>query len=350
MICRAKGTNTFAKRKYLRYAAMLYILMRLAYLYYLAALLMYAFVKIWVRTGLQFYCGKIEFDTKHMYQGNQPLILACTHPNSFFDALVMGAYHPREMHFLARGDAFKNPRAAKVLRLLNMIPIYRLSEGKENLDNNSQTFDECNRVFKKGGMVLIFSEGLCINEWRLRPLKKGTARLAYMCWEEHGVTDMLIQPLGLNYNSFTAVPKRVFVEYGPVVQRDGFDTSSPATFYNEFNNVLTARLEPLVLQPTDSRLQKQQSNTATKALLALPALVGWVLHKPFFLAWRKFIQGKTKNSVFFDSILFGSLLIVYPLLVLLITITAVAITQQPLYTLLFVLLPFTAWSYKQYKS
>src|SRR5690606_11408048 len=101
---------------------------------------MYSFVKIWVRTGLQFYCGKIEFDTKHMYHGNKPLILACTHPNSFFDALVMGAYHPRTMHFLARGDAFKNPRAARVLRLLNMIPIYRLSEGKEHVENNKDTF------------------------------------------------------------------------------------------------------------------------------------------------------------------------------------------------------------------
>ena len=149
---------------------------------------MYLFVKFWVRTGLQFYCGKIDFDKTHMYNGDQPLILACSHPNSFFDALVMGAYHPRRLHFLARGDAFKNPRAAKALRMLNMIPIYRLSEGKEHVENNRDTFDECNRVFKNKGTVLIFSEGVCVNEWKLRPLKKGTARLAYMCWEEHGDT------------------------------------------------------------------------------------------------------------------------------------------------------------------
>lgn len=285
-----------------------------------------------------------------MYHGDAPLILACTHPNSFFDALVMGAYHPRTMHFLARGDAFKNPRAAKVLRLLNMIPIYRLSEGKEHVENNKDTFDECNRVFKKGGMVLIFAEGLCINEWKLRPLKKGTARLAYMCWEEHGVKDMVIQPLGLNYDSFRELPRRVFVEYGPIVTREGFDTSSPALFYKDFNDVLTARLEPLVLQPTDPHLAKEKGSGLIKVLLAIPALAGWVLHKPFYIIWRKFIEGKTKNTVFFDSVLFGSLLIVYPLLVLLITITAIAITQQPLYALLFILLPFTAWSYKQYAS
>src|SRR5690606_5629210 len=113
-------------------------------------------------------CGKIDFDTTGMYSGQQPLILACSHPNSFFDALVMGAYHPRQLHFLARGDAFKHPRAAKALRLLNMIPIYRLSEGKENLDNNKHTFEQCMKVLKHKGAILIFSEGISINEWTLR--------------------------------------------------------------------------------------------------------------------------------------------------------------------------------------
>lgn len=285
-----------------------------------------------------------------MYNGDQPLILACSHPNSFFDALVMGAYHPRRLHFLARGDAFKNPRAAKALRMLNMIPIYRLSEGKEHVENNRDTFDECNRVFKNKGTVLIFSEGVCVNEWQLRPLKKGTARLAYMCWEEHGIKDMLIQPVGINYNSFKELPKLVHVQYGPVMTNAGFDMQSPATFYKEFNDVLTGRLEPIVFAKNDPRLKKDGGNTINKALLTLPALAGWILHKPFFLLWRRFIHSKTKGSVFFDSVLFASLLIIYPILVLAITITAVAITQQPLYWLLFLLLPFTAWSYKQYKS
>lgn len=285
-----------------------------------------------------------------MYQGQQPLILACSHPNSFFDALVMGAYHPRRLHFLARGDAFKNPRAAKVLRMLNMIPIYRLSEGKEHIENNRQTFDECNRVFKDMGTVLIFAEGVCVNEWKLRPLKKGTARLAWMCWEELGIKDMLIQPVGINYNSFNKVPKVVHVQYGPLVTADVFNLNNPATFYKDFNEVLTDKLQPLVLQQDNPVLKPQQGNMMAKALLAIPALAGWILHKPLYLVWRKFIQSKTKNTVFFDSVLFASMLILYPILVLLISIIAVSITGQAMYALLFLLLPFTAWSYKQYKS
>jgi 1-acyl-sn-glycerol-3-phosphate acyltransferase len=59
-----------------------------------------------------------------------------------------------------------------------MFPVYRVSEGVENLNSNYETFKGCKTLFRKKGIVLIFSEGKCINEWHLRPLKKGTARLA----------------------------------------------------------------------------------------------------------------------------------------------------------------------------
>ena len=66
-----------------------------------------------------------------------------------------------------------------------MLPVYRVSEGVENLENNYTTFDACQKIFKKNKIVLIFSEGRCINEWHLRPLKKGTARLALTAWQHN---------------------------------------------------------------------------------------------------------------------------------------------------------------------
>lgn len=285
-----------------------------------------------------------------MYNEQHPLILACSHPNSFFDALVMGAYHPRKLHFLARGDAFKNPRAAKILRLLNMIPIYRLSEGKENLDNNKHTFNQCMQVLKNNGAVLIFSEGISINEWKLRPLKKGTARLAWMFWEDYGIKDMVVQPVGINYHSFTQIPKRVYVEYAPIIKSSEFDYSNTAVFYKDFNQKLTDKLEKVVLQEDSALLSKRRTDQAAKLSLAIPAFAGYLLHRAFFVQWRKFIKAKTKDTVFFDSVLFGSLIILYPLLVLLITITAVVVSGELYYWLLFVLIPFTAWSYRRFKS
>ena len=42
-----------------------------------------------------------------------------------------------------------------------MFPVYRTSEGVENLGINYETFDECKNIFKKNGVVLIFSEAKC---------------------------------------------------------------------------------------------------------------------------------------------------------------------------------------------
>ncbi len=123
-------------------------------------------VKIWVRLGLLLYCKKIFINRKESHNKKVPTILACNHPNSFLDALIIGSNYPQEIYFLARGDAFKNPWVAKILRGLNMIPVYRISEGKDNLENNADTFEQCIDVLKRNETLLIFSEGICINEWK----------------------------------------------------------------------------------------------------------------------------------------------------------------------------------------
>ncbi len=311
---------------------------------------MYSFVKIWVRLALHFYCSKIVINTKHQYIGDAPLILASTHPNSFFDAMILGATHPRTFYFLARGDAFTKKWAIPFLRSLNMRPIYRLSEGKENLDKNRQTFDQSVEILKEKGALIIFSEGICVNEWKLRPLKKGTARIAWMCWEEENQKDLIVQPVGMNYHSFEGVPKRICIEYGPAISSDDVSRDNPANFYNEFNDLLTERLEPLCFAEDDVRLKKNPGKILLKVLLALPALLGLLVHRVPYVFWRGFIKDKTKRTVFYDSVLFASLLILYPIIVLLVTIITVVITSNVLWGLLFFILPFTAWSYKQYKS
>ncbi len=311
---------------------------------------MYPLLKIWVKVGLKFYCSRIGFDRNHMDESNRPLILACNHPNSFFDAMVMGAYHPRKMYFLARGDAFVNPFVDRLLRMMNMFPVYRMSEGKDKLDKNHETFAKCLDVLKDNGCVLIFSEGICINEWKLRPLKKGTARLAWMCWAEQGIKNMVVQPVGINYHSFTEVPKRVCVQFAPVIDGKEYELSNEAGFYKEFNQQLAARLSCLVLEKGNAALSKKKTDYLLKLMLAPPALAGYILHAPLFILIRSVVSNKTKGTVFFDSVLFASLLLVYPLLVLLATVLTVIITGNHLYWLLFLFLPFSAWCYKHFRA
>ncbi|MEO8583759.1 MAG: 1-acyl-sn-glycerol-3-phosphate acyltransferase [Flavitalea sp.] len=167
-------------------------------------------MKIWIRLGLLLFCRKIIFNNPAILKRKGPLLLACNHPNSFLDALIVGSYFKRPVHFLTRGDAFRKPLVKKILTALNMIPIYRLSEGREHLALNDATFEKCGDILSGGGIVLIFAEGLCVNQWALRPLKKGAARIAWNVLTVHGIQDELnIVPVGINYSGFIEPGKMI---------------------------------------------------------------------------------------------------------------------------------------------
>ncbi|MCH5600777.1 1-acyl-sn-glycerol-3-phosphate acyltransferase [Niabella ginsengisoli] len=134
--------------------------------------MLYRLLKIYVRAAIHLFCHSIYVDKKYLLNTKGPLLIAANHPNSFLDAMIFDVLFEIPITSLARGDAFKNKYIFRVLRALKMLPVYRVREGAENLNINYKTFDECIELFKKEEAVLIFSEGLCVNEWHLRSLKR----------------------------------------------------------------------------------------------------------------------------------------------------------------------------------
>jgi 1-acyl-sn-glycerol-3-phosphate acyltransferase len=157
----------------------------------------YYWLKGMMRLALSVFYRQRVFSGFENVPATGPVIFACNHPNSFLDAMIVGAYIKRETHFLARSDVFNSPLKLWILSQFKLIPIYRLQEGAENLVKNKDTFNRCHAIFRKGGAILMFSEGLCIQEMRLRPLKKGTARIA-LEYSSDG-SPLTIIPTGLNY-------------------------------------------------------------------------------------------------------------------------------------------------------
>jgi 1-acyl-sn-glycerol-3-phosphate acyltransferase len=144
-----------------------------------------------------------------------PVLLSCNHPNSFLDAVAVSLILKRDVHFLVRSDVFKKPWANYLLRKLNMIPIYRLQDGVENLDRNNETFRICSELLGKGEVVLIFSEGNCVVEKRLRTLKKGTARIWFGAMEAHNwQLEIPIIPVGINYSHPYDFRTELMVSFG----------------------------------------------------------------------------------------------------------------------------------------
>lgn len=296
--------------------------------------MVYNLLKIWVRVALQFYCKRIEF---HYKENQAPCILACAHPNSFLDAMIMGALLPRKIHFLARGDAFRKPAVARLLNAMHMIPIFRISEGKENLVKNEETFHRSIEILRNNGCILIFPEGICVNEYNVRPLRKGTFRMAFNAWKNEGLSSLHIQPVSIVYDSFSAVPKSIHVHFGEIMEESHHNKT--------FNDILHQRLE----DGMQAGLKDLAPKKRNRWLLAAPAAIGWFTQRWFYVLWRNFARKKTKGTVFYDSVLFACMFLTYPLLLLAVTIVGVMLFGAWAWLLL-AALPFTAWCYKEYKS
>lgn len=299
-----------------------------------------------------FYTKKVSvhFDKETTFK--TPKIIASNHPNSFFDAIIIAVFYPKPIYFLARGDAFKKAFVARLLKALHLIPIYRISEGRRNLYKNEDTFKLCLSLLEKGETILIFSEGICVNEWKLRSLKKGTARLALMVIEK-GIKNLIIQPVNLNYSSFSEVPKNIIVHFNEEFEAKSLTYSKETEFYSQFNSVLKAGIEKRLITDKNNialQLDSNKKNAFKKIVLCIPAFLGWSTQKWFYNSIKKFVTKKTKNSVFYDSVLFGFLLFVYPLFVLLLSILIGLFFGLKAFIISFLLLPFFAYSYKLYKT
>lgn len=284
-----------------------------------------------------------------------PMILACNHPNSFLDAVIMDILFEQPIWSLTRGDAFINKSVSKILFKLRMLPVYRPSEGVENLSENYKTFNDCIEIFRQGGVVLIFSEGLCVNEWHLRSLKKGTARLGYKCLQEN--IPLKILPVGINYSSFKRFGKNLFINFGNLFSVNDLDKNlSDGAFNQAFNNRLQQELKPLVyeIEREDKQKQKElleiKQPLLKKVLLAIPAAIGWLVHILLYLPIKFWVHKKYNKTGHVDSMQIALSLFIYPFYLLLIFIILFLILESWWVLPLFILIPFTAWSYVQLKS
>ena len=264
--------------------------MRFFYIYRVVQLL-----KILIQAGLWLFCNKIHLKNKRLFKTKGPLLIIANHPNSFLDALIIGSYYKRRVYFLARGDAFKKPIHRYLLESLNMIPVYRLREGKEFLHLNDYAFSRSIQLLSNGNAVLIFIEGICVNSNELQPFKKGTARIL------EGIQKQNINPAihiaGIAFNQFKGIGKIVNLVVSEMTTVPKIQNSRDRVL---FNKIVFDQLKDNILIPTTpTKFNKNH-------LL-------YKLHQPLYKLTTNFVAKKTNNTVFFDSVLFSVLLFAYPL-------------------------------------
>lgn len=213
--------------------------------------LLYYFLKVYVRMMHYLYYGRLRVRGKDNIPAGEPLIFAPNHQNALMDALAVLFTIPKQMVFLARSDIFKRGFFTALLTFFKILPIYRIRDGYSALQSNNEIFDKTVEVLRAGRPLVILPEGNHEGSRRLRPLKKGIARIAFQteeaCDFKLGIN---IIPVGLDYSRYEKSGSELLIQYGLPIKVNDYEESyreNPARAINELIATLKQRISELMI-------------------------------------------------------------------------------------------------------
>lgn len=176
-----------------------------------------------VRFYFRIYYRRITLTGKERIPENVPLIYAANHQNALMDALTILFTAGRPVVFLARADIFKKKFIARLLYFLKMLPIYRIRDGVDAMSQNQQVFSQTVRVLESGTPLALLPEGTHSLIKRLRQLKKGICRIAFLAAESSDFKlNIHIVPVGLDYSNSQKAGTHLLVNYGNPIAVAGY--------------------------------------------------------------------------------------------------------------------------------
>lgn len=203
----------------------------------------YLFVKLYVRLGFAFYFKKILISGKENVPKNKAILFVANHQNALIDPLLIGAVSPRELNFLTRADVFNKPLIKALLSTVNMMPIYRIKDGRTGLSKNEEIFQKCYRILNRKGTVLIFPEGNHNIQRRLRILSKGFTRIILGTLENNPDQEIFVVPIGINYTNAKKFASSVHLVFGePILvheeHRENASKGASSSLKNEVSEAM----------------------------------------------------------------------------------------------------------------
>jgi 1-acyl-sn-glycerol-3-phosphate acyltransferase len=214
--------------------------------------LKYWLTQRYVNIAYRLYYGKFVSVNRSVIPRDIPVILAPNHQNALMDALVFVYDSGYQPVFLARADIFKGKWVIKFLTFLNIMPIFRMRDGIDNVRRNDEVFEKSlNVLLNKHNPLCLFPEGNHGDKRRLRPLVKGIFRIALLAQDAYGdKPGVKIVPVGLDYGHYQKFRNSVFVNYGnPIEVSEYYQLwkENPVNALNSLRERLSGELKKLMI-------------------------------------------------------------------------------------------------------
>lgn len=306
--------------------------------------------KTYVNIGLFFYFKKIVVRKQANIPKNVPVLFLGNHQNALLDPLIMAITSGINTHFLTRAQVFKKPLVSKILKALQLIPVYRVRDGWQNIKQNNAVFNQCITLLNNKEAVTIFPEGNHNLKRTVRPLSKGFTRIVLGVLEENPKTKLLLIPVGFNYENATSFSDKAMIWFGEPIPASKYilesKNESIINLKTDIHKALTKitthietddydetliKLENLnvdFLEPEkvntciQSHFKTCEANQKANTKYLKPffkMLLKLVCFVPYFI-WKKVAQPKIKEIEFTSTFRFAIAVTLVPLWIVLISI------------------------------
>ena len=208
---------------------------------------LYSFLRHYVDLVLKLSYRTIRYVGRERLPKDGAIIFAPNHTNALMDAMVILAMDHRPKVFVARADIFRNPRIAKILTFLKIMPIMRMRDGIDEVRKNNETIEKAVDVLRDKVPFCIFPEGTHQTKYSSLPLSKGIFRIAFQAQELMPDMPLYIVPVGMRYGNFFRFRSTVRVEIGEPINVGKFiaenSTLTSAEQMNTLKELLDERMK-----------------------------------------------------------------------------------------------------------
>ncbi|MCK9411027.1 MAG: 1-acyl-sn-glycerol-3-phosphate acyltransferase [Prolixibacteraceae bacterium] len=217
----------------------------------------YEALRVYVRFAFWLTHRRVIVIGRDLIPKNQPIIFAANHQNALMDPLALVCTNPLQTLWLARADIFKSGLTKPILKFMKMLPIYRIRDGKENLNNNEEVFDLVTKVLKNGGSTALFPEAAHSGKRQMLPHKKAIPRIALEAEAKNQFQlGIRIVPVGIYYDHYWHFNRTLMVQYGESI---GINQYRERWAENAQNTMIALRDEiQCILQPLTMQINSTQ--------------------------------------------------------------------------------------------
>jgi len=189
---------------------------------------------------------KIIVNGKENIPKKGAILFMANHPNGLIDPLIITTNNPRTNYFLTRAASFKKPLVRWFLNSLNLIPIYRIRDGVNQLNKNKEVFERCFNLLDNQKALMIFPEGSHDKRRTVRSLSKGFSRIVFGAIERNPKLQIQIIPVGITYQDSSSYPFKVSLNYGtPILANDFYKSNLNHSYIKEIKDVISDQLKTL---------------------------------------------------------------------------------------------------------